>query len=241
MTSLEKDLYSNIKIYREIFKKVNESLINLFKTVRPVCNRCKSNCEVNIDNPIQKFPENCNLKYWKDKILNLINYELSKEVIDKTREITKRRTCYECNRCTVCCRLACCEYDYQALKERAKNGDKFSQQFISVFIPYDKKAEVREIFPDYIKLLEKKIPELKGVYFYYCPKLDNKTGLCSDYENRPDICRDFPNNPLSILPETCGFKSWKDDVEIESFMLHALIEIMSFYKDKLEKINDQEK
>ena len=72
MTNLEKDLYSNIKIYREIFKKVNDSLINLFKTVRPICNRCKANCEVNIDNPIQEFPKNCKLKYWKDKILNLL-------------------------------------------------------------------------------------------------------------------------------------------------------------------------
>ena len=70
------------------------------------------------------------------------------------------------------------------------------------------------------------------IYFYYCPKLGDD-GLCTDYENRPGICRDFPNNPLVALPLKCFFNTWKEEVEITALTLHALIDIVGFYKEKI--------
>lgn len=70
------------------------------------------------------------------------------------------------------------------------------------------------------------------VYFYHCPKL-TKDKKCSDYENRPQICKVFPDNPLDILPESCGFYEWKKEVEPVAMMLHAMVEIIDYYKSKI--------
>ena len=81
-----------------------------------------------------------------------------------------------------------------------------------------------------LKLLSDNVDE--PVYFYHCPKL-NDCKRCSDYENRPQICRDFPDNPLSILPESCGFYEWRKEVEPIAMMLHAMVEIIDYYKQKI--------
>ena len=70
------------------------------------------------------------------------------------------------------------------------------------------------------------------VYYYYCPKL--KGNLCSDYENRPDICKNFPHNPLKLLPASCAFNAWKDEVAHQALLLKAKVDIIEFYKDKLQ-------
>ena len=88
------------------------------------------------------------------------------------------------------------------------------------------------MYPEYIELLEKN--KEYDVYFYHCPKL-TEDKRCSDYENRPQICRDFPDNPLSILPEACGYKKWKEEVEPVALMLHAMIEIIDFYTIKIKE------
>ena len=156
----------------------------------------------------------------------------------KIQLIEKRRQCFSCGRCTSCCKLASSEYSYEELKERAKNGDKFSAEFVSIFVPYESIDEPRKIYPDYIKMIEEKFADQTEVHFYYCPKLGSD-GLCTDYENRPNICRDFPNNPLVALPLKCSYNEWKQEVEITALTLHALIDIIGFYKDKLnELLND---
>ena len=59
---------------------------------------------------------------------------------------------------------------------------------------------------------------------------DNK---CTDYECRPDICKNFPHNPLKLLPSTCSYNAWKDNVSKASLSLKAKTDIIAFYKDKL--------
>ena len=70
------------------------------------------------------------------------------------------------------------------------------------------------------------------IYYYYCPKLSGN--LCSDYENRPDICKDFPHNPLKLLPSKCSFNDWKNEIAHEAMLLKAKVDIIEFYKEKLQ-------
>ena len=90
---------------------------------------------------------------------------------------------------------------------------------------------LEEFLSGYVTL-EELVEHKDEVYFYHCPKL-TKDNRCSDYENRPQICRDFPDNALSILPKTCGYKGWKEEVEPIALMLHSMVEIIEYYKERL--------
>ena len=160
----------------------------------------------------------------------MLENDISHEIYDKWQEILKFRENYECKGCATCCNLACSEFSPEELKKRAENGDNFAKQFTSIFIPYESKEEARMVYPEYIELLEENISD--DVYFYHCPKLTN-CKRCSDYENRPDICRHFPDNPLCILPKSCGFYEWREEVLPIVLMLHAMMEIIGYYKSKI--------
>ncbi len=177
-----------------------------------------------------EFPQDSSGKKWQIAVLNMLENDISKDIYLKFQEILKDRKSYHCNGCATCCNLACSEYSPEELKKRAENGDNFAKQFLSIFIPYSSKEEARKIYPEYIELLEKN--KENQVYFYHCPKLtaDNR---CSDYENRPQICQDFPDNPLTLLPESCGFCKWKEKSENMTLLLHAMIEIVEYYKQKI--------
>ena len=168
---------------------------------------------------------------WQEKVLDMFENDISKEIYRKWQEVLSLRENYSCKGCATCCNLACSEYSYEELKKRAENGDNFAKQFVSVFIPYETREDAEKVYPEYLKLLSEHVEG--DVYFYHCPKL-SECKRCSDYENRPKICRDFPDNPLDILPKSCGFYEWRQQVEPVVMMLHAMMEILEFYKRKLE-------
>lgn len=201
MSNLGKDIDKLKHKYREIFLKTAEE----FKV------------------QIEKTPI-------KD-LQTLLNEEIPKDIKRKWLEMLAYRKNFSCVGCATCCKLACSEFSYDELKEKAQNSDNFATQFVSVFIPYEDENEPKRIYPAYFELLQEKLDGEK-VYFYHCPKL-TKENRCSDYENRPAICRDFPDNPLSLLPSACGFCQWKTEVEPTALMLHSMLEIVQFYKDKL--------
>lgn len=177
-----------------------------------------------------EFPSESIGRKWQTDVLNMLENDIAKDIFLKFREILYERSNYNCNGCAVCCNLACSEFSPEELKLRAENGDNFAQQFTSIFIPYSSKEEAGKIYPEYIALLEQN--KDSDVYFYHCPKLtENKR--CSDYENRPQICRDFPDNPLTLLPVSCGFCEWKNKNEEMTLLLHAMIEIVEYYKEKI--------
>lgn len=239
MNTLQNEIIQTAKIYRELFKKAQiaiDAQINALKR-ESLCNRCKDNCDIDFNKItfLQKFPKGCRYKFWQESALNLLENKISKDIYSKIQLIEQKRKDYSCARCTSCCKLASSEYSYPELKERAKNGDKFSQEFVSIFVPYNSIEEPRKLYPEYVDLLEEKFKDQTTLNFYYCPKL-GKDGLCTDYENRPNICRDFPNNPLVALPVKCAYNDWKEDVEITALTLHALIDIIGFYKEKLKDL-----
>lgn len=232
MSTLSTDINNIKKKYREIFLKTSNKLSEQMEKLKPACTNCTADCNLEID-LFTSFPENCVFKKWQKDVLNLFDGEISKEIYAKWTKILEYAKEFKCSGCASCCKLACSEFSPEELKQKAKNNDNFARQFTSIFIPYENKEEARTIYPEYFQLLEEKFGE-EEVYFYHCPKL-TANNRCSDYENRPDICRDFPNNPLSLLPKSCGFSKWKDEVEPVALMLHSMLEIIDFYKSKIPK------
>lgn len=219
------ELYSNVENlraeYREIFQQSVAEINKKIEQLRP------QGLEGDI---FDGYPPESKGSLWKKSVLNMLENDVSKEVFRKYKEILAYRKEFQCKGCATCCNLACSEFSPEELKQKADKGDNFAKQFLSVFIPYNSKEEARKIYPEYIQMLEENKED--KVYFYHCPKL-TKDNRCSDYDNRPQICRDFPDNPLSILPASCGYKKWKQEIEPIALMLHAMVEITEYYRNRL--------
>lgn len=221
MAELNSKLNSMKARYREIFMKSSDAILARIEEIRP------KGLQGDI---LDKFEPNSLGTSWQTAVIDMFENDISKEIYRKWQEVLELRKNFDCKGCATCCNLACSEFSPEELKRRAQNGDKFATQFTSIFIPYDSKEEARKVYPQYIELLDDTIDE--DVYFYHCPKLTD-CKRCSDYNNRPQICRDFPDNPLCILPKSCGFYEWRQEVEPVAMMLHAMMEIIEYYKEKL--------
>lgn len=217
------------KKYREIFLKSVEAIQTRIDEIKP------ENFEGTV---FDSYEEGSVGAQWKLAVLDMLENDISKEIYRKWKEILAYRENFHCKGCATCCNLACSEFSPEQLKEKAQNGDRFATQFTSIFIPYETREEAEKIYPQYLKLLEDTLED--EVYFYHCPRL-NECKRCSDYENRPEICRVFPDNPLSILPESCGFYGWRQEVEPVALMLHSMIEIIDYYKENIRKPAENEK
>ncbi len=224
MNGVEQQLNAQKALYREIFLKSADEIQKRLDEVKP---------EGFEGELLTKYSEGSDGHDWQKKSLALLNGEISQEVYRKIQEILAYREMFNCSGCATCCKLACSEFSPEELKEKAQNGDNFAKQFTSIFIPYESCEEAEAVYPEYIELLKEKVDG--EVYFYHCPKVteDNR---CSDYENRPQICRDFPDNPLAVLPVKCGFRAWKDETNPIALMLHSMVEIIDFYKKKLQEV-----
>lgn len=225
MSDLENKIDEIKTDYREIFLKAASEIEQKVNALKPK----------NFDGEIFDNYENNSLgKKWQNAVLEMFENDISKEVVRKLTQIKAYRNCenFSCQGCATCCNLACSEFSPEELEEKAKNGDNFATQFLSVFVPYNSFEEAYKIYPEYLDMLKKKTDG--NVYFYHCPKLD-KNNRCSDYENRPQICRDFPDNPFCILPKTCGYYEWREEIQPVALLMHAFVEIIGFYKSKITK------
>lgn len=236
MSDLNTDIKNLKKRYREIFLKSSEELNHQIEKIKPeknckICHDCNESVCDSEQKLFENYPKNCTFKKWQKNVLKMFDEDILKNIYEKWVKILEYRTNFGCIGCATCCKLACSEFSYEELKQKAQNGDNFATQFTSVFIPYETEDEARSVYPEYLELLKEKLNG-ENVYFYHCPKLTAEN-RCSDYENRPQICRDFPDNPLSLLPTKCGYCSWKEEVEPTSLMLHSMLEIIDFYKGKI--------
>lgn len=159
----------------------------------------------------------------KDYLINRLNNVKNKSLSC----INDIRAKYSCAGCGVCCRFAVSEFSPAQIREKAKNGDNFANQFIRTFIPYKSEDEYSKIYPQYLELLKG-----QSYYVYRCPKVtdDNK---CPVYDVRPQICRDFPDNPIAFLPPSCGFYDWKLKSESIWLKLNAEVVIINHYLENL--------
>lgn len=226
--------YNNLKDnYEQIFIEAAESIrreVSKFKPENP-CTLCSvKDCKITVKDVFTDYPVGCAYRDWQKQILTFLNGEYRQKLKNIYKAMMDKKCEYECIRCANCCRLAVSEYSFEQLKQRAMRGDKFSEDFVSVFRPYETEADAKKANPEYFELLNE-LMEDQRVYYYYCPKLDGNS--CSDYENRPDICKDFPHNPLKLLPSTCSFNAWKNDIDKTAKLLKAKTDIIEFYKNKL--------
>lgn len=214
------------------------SVINLRQKYREIFRASAAEIQKRIDeikppgqgDIFDKYPAGSDGEMWQKSVLKMFEEDISKEVFRKRIEILTYREQFSCSGCAVCCKLACSEFSPEQLKLKARNNDKFASQFLSVFVPYESKEDARKVYPEYIKMLEENKEE--EVYFYHCPKL-TENNRCCDYENRPQICKDFPDNPLALLPKSCGYVKWKEEVEQIALMLHSMLEIIDYYKEHI--------
>ena len=237
MEELQRDLNKTKEVYKTVFLQARNAIDAQLEMLKKnyLCTNCTKNCSIEFSkiSLFQSFPENCNYKNWQKASLKKLCEQISKDIYLKIQQMNSKRKNYQCARCASCCRMASSEFTYEELKEKAKSGDKFAKEFVETFIPYENNDIPRQIYPEYVALLEDKFDE--NIQFYHCPKL-GKDGLCTDYENRPSICRSFPENPLAALPPKCGFRDWKDETEVTALLLHAMVEIVGFYIENLKKL-----
>lgn len=225
--------YDDLKeSYRKIFIEAAESIraeIDKFKPENP-CENCPvTECTIEKKDVFTDYPRGCAYKDWQSKVLTFLAGEYRQKLKNTYKMIMDKKADYSCNCCGDCCRLAVSQYSFEQLKQRASRGDKFSADFVSVFVPYETEDEAKSVNPEYFESLGKLVED--KVYYYYCPKL--KDNLCSDYENRPDICKEFPHNPLKLLPSRCSFNEWRKEISYQSELLKAKTDIIEFYKQKL--------
>ena len=220
MEDLSSSIKSLRKKYREIFVNSLSEIQKRIELIRPD----------GVQDIFQVYPVQSAGEIWQKNVIKMFDEDICKEIYRKWTEILAYRQKFSCVGCGTCCKLACSEFSPDALKQKAEAGDRFATQFLSVFVPYNSKEEARIVYPEYIEMLEKNKED--NVYFYHCPKLTD-CNRCSDYENRPQICRDFPDNPLALLPKSCGYARWKEEIEPVALMLHSMLEIIEYYKEKI--------
>ncbi len=229
-----------LALYREIFPKAQKEIDNQLLLLKDAsaCENCDFPCFLQDDEfqLFEELPDFCPHRTWQKKAKEQLENEISKDILMKINEINILRNNFGCKCCATCCKLAGSEFSYEELKEKAKNGDEFASQFVSVFVPYDSEKAAREVYPEYFDFVVSKKEENSKMYFYHCEKLDKN--LCGDYENRPGICKMFPTNTLIMLPPCCGFYEWQEETKIPSLLTHALISIVEFYIEKLDKLSE---
>lgn len=219
--------------YEQIFTEAAESIraaIDKFKPENP-CTLCAvKDCKIQNKDVFTDFPAGCAYREWQLQVLAFLNGDYRQKLKNTYKMIMDKKENYHCIKCGNCCRLATSEFSYDQLKQRAARGDKFARDFVSVFEPYENEKEAKLANPEFFDLLNEVMGDQK-VFYYYCPKLF--ANECSDYENRPDVCKNFPHNPLKLLPSSCSFNAWKNEVSYQSMLLKAKTDIIDFYKNKL--------
>lgn len=224
----------NSTLYRELF-------INAEKTFRELINGLKQDfscagcgaCDGKGPTVVTAaLPEECGFRHWQKLVLYRIKNEIEPDIAEKFGRILDYRSEFQCNRTGTCCKLASSEFSYDELKQKARNNDVFAGQFTEIFVPYTDMAEAREVFPEYVDLVLSRLEEGEEAYFYRCKYLEG-SNICPIYENRPQICRDFPDNPYPMIPESCGYYQWREEVLVGAYTLHAMSAICDFYYEKL--------
>ena len=123
MSELEHTVNKMKQKYREIFMKSSDAIKARVEGIRPM------GFEGYI---FDKFEVNSIGAKWQAATIEMFEKDISKEIYRKWQEILKFRENFEWKGCATCCNLACSEFSPEELKKRAKNGDKFAKQFISI-------------------------------------------------------------------------------------------------------------
>ena len=228
--------YDGIKLnYEQVFVEAAESIRKELDNFKPEhgCDGCGvKDCKIEKKDIFSPYPASgCKYREWQMQAITYLAGDYKQKLKNTYKLIMDKKEGHVCNKCGDCCKLAASTYSYDQLKQRAMRGDKYSEEFVSVFVPYESEEKAKAANPEYFELLNNLL-ENDRVYFYYCPKL-GEDNLCTIYDDRPSICKDFPYNPLKLLPSKCAFNAWKNEVAHQAMLLNAKKDIVAYYKDKL--------
>ena len=133
--------YNDIKDnYQKIFIEAAESIrreINAFKPENP-CDKCQNkDCKITEKDVFTLYPDNCKYRDWQLQVLTFLAGDYRQKLRIVHKNILAKKDKYSCNKCGACCKLAVSEFSYKELKQKAIRGDKFAQEFTSVFVPFE--------------------------------------------------------------------------------------------------------
>lgn len=226
-------LKSSANDYEQIFVEAAMIIrrhLDEFKPEAPCSTCANKDCKIEKKNIFTSYPPSgCKYRDWQKQAITYLTGDYQQKLkLDYAALLDKKKD-YECNKCGGCCKIQVSECSYQQLKQRAMKGDKFAEEFVSVYVPIETEEEAKLSDENYYKKLNELVDD--RIYYYKCKKFDGNS--CSDYENRPDICKNYPNNPLKLLPSKCAFNEWHDEIAHAAMLLQAKIDIIKFYKEFL--------
>ena len=125
---------------------------------------------------------------------------------------------HTCNLRAACCSVSTPSVPVDELMKMAADGDEFSRDFLSVFLPHANHQAARDFYPEQPDHIDRVLEMVSGqntkvkmdpesVVFYHCQYL-GENRLCQVYEDRPAFCRKYPSSPLNILVKGCGYEGW---------------------------------
>jgi Fe-S-cluster containining protein len=152
----------------------------------------------------------------------------------------------KCNQCAQCCKCASPSTPTFELIERAKKGDSFAMDFLSIFEPYKDIDEAGKSNPDIIerslKICEKDNSKVnkENIVFYKCKYIsdDNK---CLIYEDRPRLCREYPDIPFLIFAKGCAYENWSKECKEKYNALQGELAKAKELKKEIENLKIQQK
>ena len=232
--AISQDISSIKQAYRERFGQAHQLLLERYgpwlKEVE--CLQCQTPPE-DIATPLH---DGCTYREWQQRVLSDLKDTMGQAIVESLADITdQREKLGSCHMCGACCRMASSEFTYDQLLQRAKDGDWFSQQFTSVFLPYENLEAAKAAFP---AIVDEMMEQTDGeVFFYHCPHVtaENKCGLYGD-PRRPELCAQYPDSPLTLMHQQCGYQPWRIRMLPQMLETHALLQLSQFYVGKLEEV-----
>jgi Fe-S-cluster containining protein len=227
--------------YQQLFRELESALDVRLTELRstPRCPTCAAETvkELAMASAHPDCPENA----WRKAALVIVEEEIPHDVLAQLASIKRYRESIDCHMCGQCCRLASSEHSYEQLLTRADAGDRFAQEFSSIFLPYASREAARLRDPAGVAATLAHVgSDSKGgndeerIFFYFCPYLqeDNRCGVYGT-DKRPPICATYPETPLGYVSECCAWKPWQEDTHLDALLAHAMLNLCEDWSRKL--------
>lgn len=204
----------------------------------------------------EPYPED--VKQWLSDCLAWLDAVGGRSVLETLDTVKEKRDSIDCGQCGVCCRVASSEFTYDELREQAKAGDVFAEQFTRVFLPYPSLEDAKVAYPNVIAAMAKESgqdsstenkpsntpteleanqPKEKTLSVYHCPYVgeDNKCTLYGD-PKRPALCESYPENALVFVADECAWSDWKQTYHSDTVKAHAMLAVCQTYTQRIQNI-----
>jgi len=231
--------------YTQLFRQLEAALNERLEMLRPKqhCPQCGAESAKLLSR--QKAHEGCVENAWRYEVLHIVEEEIPADVVAQLTAIQSARNQVQCHSCGECCRLASSEYSYEELQDRARSGDAFAHDFVTIFLPYASRQEAKKRFPSQVQAVLSHIGEApdsqesektERVFFYHCPYIQ-EDNLCGVYgtDKRPTICESYPETPLDYVSKNCAWKPWQEDHHINTLLAHAMLNLCDAWSQTIRK------